>query len=81
MGYNFLPYDQDQLYLLPPSIREWVGEGSLARFVSDVVEELDAESRLGEFYAGYPACGGAGAGPAIIRACWSRCCCTATAAG
>ena len=53
MAYNFLPYDPDQLYLLPPSIAEWVGEGSLARFVSDVVEELDADGRLQGFYAGY----------------------------
>lgn len=34
MAYNFLPYDQDQLFLLPLSIREWVSEGSLAHFVS-----------------------------------------------
>ncbi len=57
MAYNFLPYDQDQLYLLPPSLDEWVAEGSLARFVSDVVEELDAARRLEEFYAGYRADG------------------------
>src|SRR3972149_6447172 len=53
MAYNFLPYDPDQLLLLPPSISEWVGEGSLARFVSDVVEELDTDGRLAAFYAGY----------------------------
>jgi transposase len=53
MAYNFLPYDPDQLFLLPPSLSEWVGEGSLARFVADVVEELDAEGRLSAFYAGY----------------------------
>jgi len=53
MAYNFLPYDQDQLYLMPPSLQEWVGEGSLARFVSEVVERLDADKKLGNFYAGY----------------------------
>jgi len=46
MGYNFLPYDQDQLYLLPPSINEWVPEGSLPRFVDEVVETLDMNGRL-----------------------------------
>lgn len=53
MTYNFLPYDPDQLYLLPPSICEWVAEGSLARFVSEVVDELDGENKLADFYASY----------------------------
>jgi hypothetical protein len=53
MAYNFLPYDPAQRYLLPPSISGWVGEGSLARFVAGVVEELDGEGRLAVFYAGY----------------------------
>lgn len=53
MAYNFLPYDPDQLFLLPPSISEWVGEGSLARFVSDVVAELETDGRLVAFYSGY----------------------------
>jgi len=62
MAYNFLPYDPDQLFLLPPSIAEWVGEGSLARFVSEVVEELDGEGKLAAFYAGYRADGWGRAG-------------------
>lgn len=62
MAYNFLPYDPDQLYLLPPSLAEWVGEGSLARFVSEVVEELDADGKLAPFYAGYRADGWGRAG-------------------
>jgi transposase len=53
MGYNFLPYEQDQLFLLPPSIKEWVPEGSLGRFVSDVVDHLDEQGRLESFYEGY----------------------------
>ena len=53
MGHNFLPYDQDQLYLLPPTLSDWVAEGSLARFVSDVVDQLDREGKLSDFYAGY----------------------------
>lgn len=51
MAYNFLPYDQDQLYLLSPSIREWVGEESLARCVSDVVGHFDDAGKLAAFYA------------------------------
>ena len=53
MGYNFLPYDQDQLYLLPPSINEWVPEGSLPRFVDEVMETLDKNGRLQGFYERY----------------------------
>lgn len=53
MGYNFLPYQENQLYLLPPSVSEWVAEDSLARFVSDVVDHLDEGGRLAAFYEGY----------------------------
>ena len=38
---TFRPYQPDQLLLLPPSIQEWLPEGDLARFVSEVVDELD----------------------------------------
>jgi transposase len=38
---NFRPYQPDQLYLLPPNLREWLPAGHLALFVSDLVDELD----------------------------------------
>lgn len=53
MSYNFLPYAQDQQFLLPPSLEEWVEEGSLEQFISDVVDHLDAEGRLAPFYRSY----------------------------
>ncbi|HWV57519.1 MAG TPA: IS1182 family transposase [Longimicrobiales bacterium] len=53
MSYNFLAYEQDQLFLMPPSLTEWVGEESLARFVSDVVDTLETEGELRPFYAHY----------------------------
>jgi transposase len=53
MSYNFLPYNQDQLFLLPPALNEWVAEDSLVRFVSDVVDHLDGQGRLDPFYARY----------------------------
>jgi|SRR5215207_6486294 len=53
MSYHFLPYEQDQLYLMPPSVQDWVSEGSLARFVSDVVDQLASAGRLEGFYAQY----------------------------
>jgi transposase len=38
---TFKPYDPDQLFLLPPALRDWLPEGHLALFLSDVVEALD----------------------------------------
>jgi transposase len=46
----FRPYDQGQVLLMAPSIQDWVPEGHLARFVSDLVDEaLD----LSAIYAAY----------------------------
>jgi transposase len=41
VGMTFKCYDQDQLFLLPPSLREWLPGNHLAHFISDVVDELD----------------------------------------
>lgn len=38
---TFRPYDPDARWLFPPSPQEWLPEGHLAYFASDVVEELD----------------------------------------
>jgi transposase len=53
MSYNFRVYDQDQMLLLPPSVKEWVREDSMARFLSEVVDGFDARGRLASFYAAY----------------------------
>ena len=53
---TFRPYQPDQLLLLPPSIQEWLPEGHLARFVSEVVDELNLKA-IEERYTeerGYP---------------------------
>ncbi len=49
MTINLREVDRDQLYLLPPSVADWLPEGHLAFFVLDVVAELD----LAAFYAEY----------------------------
>jgi len=49
MSQHFKPYDRNQQYLLPPSMRDWLPPGDLAYFVVDVVEELD----LSAIYAYY----------------------------
>lgn len=41
MASSFVPYERDQLMLLPPSVAEWVPEGHQVRFVADAVELLD----------------------------------------
>ncbi|MGI8677057.1 MAG: hypothetical protein ACR2JT_09035 [Nocardioidaceae bacterium] len=33
--------DRDQVFLMPPSVADWLPEGHLAWFVVDVVAELD----------------------------------------
>jgi transposase len=38
---QYRPWTPDQMYLLPPSPREWLPEGHLAYFILDVVGELD----------------------------------------
>ncbi|MDP3063097.1 MAG: IS1182 family transposase [Chloroflexota bacterium] len=49
MAYNLLSCDRDQGYLMPPSLRDWLGEGHLAWFILDAVEQTN----LDEFYAAY----------------------------
>lgn len=49
MPTSFRPYAPDQELLLQPSLRDWLPEGHLAYFISDVVELLD----LRPFYEVY----------------------------
>lgn len=49
MAYNLLPYNREQDYMMPPSLREWLGEEDLAWFIVDAVTQLD----LAAFYAAY----------------------------
>jgi len=53
MSYNFRDYDQDQLFLMPPSVQEWVKEDSFARFLSEILDGMDARGQLDGFYAPY----------------------------
>ena len=38
---RFLPYEPDQAWLLPPSVKDVLGEDHWCFFVQRVVEELD----------------------------------------
>jgi len=47
---TFRPFQPDQIFLVPPSLDEWLPQGHLARFIVDLVDEhLD----LSAFYADY----------------------------
>ncbi len=41
MDKTFKPCDRKQLLLLPPNLLDWLPEGHLARFMMDMVEQLD----------------------------------------
>ena len=49
MPTSFRPYQPEQSFLLPPSPADWLSEGHLAHFVSDMVDQLDLKA----FYAQY----------------------------
>lgn len=49
MGQNFLDCDREQVFLMPPSLRDWLPEDHLAWFVIQSVEQLD----LSAFYTSY----------------------------
>src|SRR6185295_5822922 len=49
MAANYLPYDPEQLLLLPEAMQDWLPEGHLAHFISDTVDTLD----LSAFHARY----------------------------
>ncbi len=41
MKVTFVQVDRETLYLLPPSIQDWLPEKHLARFVVEIVEQID----------------------------------------
>jgi transposase len=49
MARNFIECDREQVFLMPPSLREWLPEDHLAWFVVDAVGEMDLDA----FYADY----------------------------
>src|SRR5512132_3653636 len=48
---TFRPYDPDQVLLMAPVLGEWIPEGDLAHFVSDLVETGALD--LSAIYAAY----------------------------
>jgi transposase len=51
MSGNFRSFDRDTLFLMPPSVQDWLPKEHLARFVVEIVEQLDLRA-LRDSYAG-----------------------------
>lgn len=51
MPTNFRLVDRDTAYLLPPSVDEWLPEDHLARFIVEIVDELDVSALEGAYTA------------------------------
>jgi transposase len=68
VAFNFRAVDRDQLFLMPPSMAEWLPEDHLAWFVVDVVDELD----LAAFDESYrlDGRGAAASAPSMMVAVW-----------
>jgi transposase len=49
MAKSYRPYCPDQMFLLPPSLQDWLPENHLSYFVSDVVDQLDL-SEIESYY-------------------------------
>lgn len=56
MSKIFRPYDPDQPFLMPVSMREWLPGGHLAYFISDVADHLDLSAIMNHYEEekGYP---------------------------
>ena len=46
---NFRPVDRGTAYLLPPSVDDWLPADHLARFVVDIVDQLELSSLSGQY--------------------------------
>lgn len=46
---NFRLVDRDTAYLLPPSVDEWLPQNHLARFIVEIVDELDISALEGAY--------------------------------
>ena len=66
MSTRFLPYNPDQAYLLPPNVKDVLGQDHLVFFVHRVVEQLD----LQEFTQAYSEEGGALYAPELMLKVW-----------
>ena len=46
MAQHFLGCDRDQVFLLPPSVNDWLPADHFARFVIAIVEDMEVASQV-----------------------------------
>ena len=64
MADRFKTVDRDTQYLFPPSVQDWLPKNHLARFVVELVDEIDLE----KLNASYRACGSLAFHPSMMVA-------------
>jgi len=74
MPTNFRLVDRDTAYLLPPSVDEWLPEDHLARFIVEIVDELD----ISDLESAYTASGSDAYHPRMMLALLFYCYATGT---
>jgi hypothetical protein len=52
MAVDFRTIDRDTPYILPPSVQDYVPQGHLARFVVEIVDQLDLGEMVGAYDVG-----------------------------
>ena len=78
----FREYSQGQIFLLPPSLDEFVPENHETRIINDVVDTMDLSPLLARYEGGgAPACHPAMMLKVIIPACRQTCICQITFGG
>jgi len=50
MAVDFIPIDRDTPYILPPSVQDYVPQDHLARFVVEIVDQLDLRAMVGSYW-------------------------------
>lgn len=50
MAADFIPIDRDTPYILPPSVQDYVALDHLARFVVEIVDQLDLRAMVGTYW-------------------------------
>lgn len=61
---RFIPVNRHQQYLLPPSVDEWLPDNHLARFIAEIIDQLD----LSQLTSRYRGRGSAAHHPSVLLA-------------
>ena len=62
----FKPYSQNQQFLMPKNIDDFISEGHIARFISQIIDEMDTDFILDTYVGG----GTSSYEPRMMLKCW-----------